>query len=63
MGHPTKVMNHSEYMKSLKNKSVEQLRFIIKDAREAINAYPENPNYGYYEDEIHYCCMELKNRG
>lgn len=57
-----KVMNHTEYPKRLKSKSVESLNFIIKDASEAIKANPSNPNNGYYSDEICYAGMELKRR-
>jgi len=58
-----KIMNHGEYPKRLKTLPIEALRFIIKDAQEAINAMPDNPNVGYYLDEISYAGMELKRRG
>jgi hypothetical protein len=57
-----KTMNHSNYIKSLKNKSIESLKFIIKDCKEAIESMPGNPNNSYYADEINYCCMELNKR-
>ena len=57
-----KIMNHTDYPKSLKTKSVESLKYIIKDASEAINANPENENNGYYQDEINYCCNEINRR-
>jgi hypothetical protein len=57
-----KRMNHGEYRKQLKEKTVAELQFIIKDAGEAIAANPDNPNNGYYTDEIHYAYMELKRR-
>ena len=57
-----KTMNHSEYQKECKGKSETQLRYIIQDCKNAIAAYPENPNAGYYADEIHYCAMELARR-
>jgi hypothetical protein len=57
-----KTMNHSNYIKILKNKSIESLKFIIKDCREAIESMPDNPNNSYYADEINYCCMELNKR-
>lgn len=57
-----KVMNHAAYQKSLRTKSEESLRFIIKDASAAIQAMPDNPNCGYYLDEISYCQMELNRR-
>lgn len=57
-----KVMNHAKYQASLRGKDVSSLEFIIKDAREAIAANPENPNNGYYQDEIHYAAAELRRR-
>lgn len=57
-----KVMDHSRYQRELKTKSVESLRFIIKDAREAIKANPTNQNNGYYADEVHYAHAELQRR-
>ena len=57
-----KQMNHNEYPKSLKGKDDSSLRFIINDCRQAIAAMPNNPNNGYYQDEIHYCAMELAKR-
>ena len=57
-----KVMNHGEYQKSLRTKSDAALRFIMRDAREAMDAMPDNPNNGYYADEISYCASELFRR-
>ena len=37
----------------------EALRFIIKDAREAAEAMPENPKVGKYLDEINDACAVL----
>jgi hypothetical protein len=60
---PTKhQIDHANYPKSLRSKSDESLRFIIKDCKEAIFLFPENPKAGYYADEIHYCSMELARR-
>lgn len=56
------VMDHAQYQKSLKTKSVESLRYIIKDCQEAIAANPDNKKNGYYSDEICYCGMELNRR-
>ncbi len=55
-------MNHAAYMQKVKKLSIESLRFIIQDCREAIEAMPNNPKNGYYMDEIHYCSMELTSR-
>ena len=57
-----KRMDHNEYPKSLKTKSEASLRYIIKDAQEAIAANPENPNCNYYSDEINYCASEIYSR-
>ena len=57
-----KNMNHTEYPRKIKSLTSSSLRYIIKDCRAALDAFPENPNAGYYEDEIHYCAMELQNR-
>ena len=58
----TKVMNHGEYRKQVKSYDYNRLLYILRDAREAIEAMPDNPNNGYYQDEIHYCAMELNDR-
>lgn len=58
-----KVMNHTDYMKRTRSMDIETLRYIIKDAREAIQAMPNGVNAGYYMDEVHYCYMELRRRG
>jgi len=52
----------SDYQKSLKKKPIESLHATIWDCKEAINAMPSNPNCGFYQDEIHYCLMEINNR-
>jgi hypothetical protein len=57
-----KHMDHAAYPESLKTKSDQRLRFIMKDAYEAMKANPENPNNGYYQDEINYCANELQRR-
>lgn len=57
-----KTMNHGEYMKSLKEKSVVELLYIRRDAHNVAKAYPTGENAGYYWDEVHYCSMELRRR-
>jgi len=57
-----KVMNHTNYPKKLKKKSHAELRYIIKDCQEALNAMPAGENAGYYADEINYCANELNRR-
>ena len=63
MGVPDKIMDHSKYPKRLRRLDECSLRFIIKDASEAIAANPDNPNNGYYADEVSYAGMELRRRG
>jgi hypothetical protein len=53
---------HSECIAKCKKLSNEQLLFIQKDCREAIQANPEGSKVGQYLDESHYCSMELVRR-
>jgi hypothetical protein len=55
-------INHTEYPKSLRNKSDDSLRYTIADAQAAIACFPEGEKAGYYADEINYCAMELQSR-
>lgn len=55
-------MNHTEYQKKVKGLSEAELRYIIKDASEALKALPDSPKAGYYQDEINYCANELHRR-
>jgi hypothetical protein len=57
-----KTINHTDYPKRLKSLDSHALRYIIKDCKEAMASLPDNPNNGYYQDEIHYCVMELYRR-
>lgn len=57
-----KVMDHNKYPKSLRKLSDNMLRYIMKDLRHAIKVYPENPNNGYYQDEINYILSEIYRR-
>lgn len=57
-----KMMDHGAYQEGLKVKSEAALRYIIKDANEAISANPDGVNAGYYADEIHYAHAELRKR-
>lgn len=57
-----KTMEHSKYIAKTKKMDEDSLKYVIKDCQNAIDAMPDNPNAGYYADEIHYCCMELKRR-
>ena len=42
--------------------TVESLRYVIKDCKEAIEANPQNPKCGEYEDCILYASQELTRR-
>jgi len=53
---------HSDYIKLCKKRSIDSLRYVIDDCRAAIQAMPDNPKCGQYQDEIAYCFMELKRR-
>jgi len=55
-------MKHGEYQEHLKDKSDSALRYIIKDANEALEANPDGPKAGYYKDEAIYAAQELKRR-
>jgi len=55
-------MDHAAYQKACKTKSLDSLRYIIKDAAEAMQAMPNGYKAGYYADEIHYCHAELRRR-
>jgi hypothetical protein len=57
-----KVMNHVEYPRRCRTRSDAELRFIIADARAALDAMPDSPNAGYYQDEVCYCADELARR-
>lgn len=55
-------IDHTNYPKTLKTKSLDSLKYIIKDCQEAIAANPENPKNSVYSDTICYCGMEIKKR-
>ena len=55
-------IDHDAYQRKVRKLSDQSLRFIIKDARKAIEAMPEGPKANYYADEINYCASELHRR-
>ena len=55
-------IDHTEYQKLVKSKSVIELMHTMKDAHEAERAMPLGHKAGYYLDEIHYCGAELRSR-
>lgn len=57
---------HSRMQGKMKTHSEAELRYIIKDAREAAKLAYERGNDkkgGQYEDEAHYAAQELHKRG
>jgi hypothetical protein len=58
----TKFMDHAAYAKKVKKMTYSELLFTIKDCREVLKAWPDQPNYGYYADEICYCADEIRRR-
>lgn len=55
-------IDHKNYPKRLRTLTDEQLRGIILDATDALQAMPDNPKAGYYADEVSYCAAELRRR-
>jgi len=55
-------IDHKNYPATLKNKNDFELRDIIIDCQQAIEAMPQGYKAGYYSDEINYCAMELHSR-
>lgn len=54
--------DHTNYPKNLKHRTDLELAFMINDCREALAAFPESENAGYYQDEIHYISAEMNHR-
>jgi len=57
-----KKMQFAQYEEKVHGLPSVALRFIIKDAKEALQAMPDTPNAGYYQDEILICSQELTRR-
>lgn len=55
-------LDHTYYMKKVKTMTNESLRFVIQDCQQAIKSFPNGEKAGWYQDEIHYCSMELNKR-
>ena len=55
-------MDHAAYQKSLQTKSLDALKYIIMDCKEALIANPTACKAGYYADEICYAGGELRRR-
>lgn len=58
------TMDHAAYQERLKKLTDDQLRFIIKDATEAMRVNPDatKSRNGYYADEVNYAQNELYRR-
>lgn len=61
-GCPTKHIDHVGYPRLCRTRSDAELRFIIADCQATLDAWPDQPNAGYYLDEINYCADELARR-
>lgn len=58
-----KRMDHNAYQAKVRDMTDEQLQFVIDDCRAVIASQAEfNPNVCYYQDEMHYCAMEVMRR-
>jgi len=53
---------HSQTIKRFRHLPKESLKYIIFDCYRALEAMPDNPKAGQYQDEISYAGMELKRR-
>ena len=55
-------IDHIEYAKKVRNMSMAELLYTIKDCKAAIAAMPEGHKAGYYADEVNYCASEIHRR-
>jgi hypothetical protein len=55
-------MNHERTQTVMRQKTLDQLRYIAQDAWAAAEAMPGGENEGYYLDECHYAVMEITRR-
>lgn len=55
-------LDHANYPRRCRRLSEAELLYIIADCRESITAWPDSPNAGRYQDEIHYAAAELERR-
>ena len=58
----TKHIDHAAYPKLCRTRSDAELLYTIADCRATLEAWPDQPNHGYYSDEINYCADELTRR-
>jgi hypothetical protein len=57
-----KVIDHQAYAANVRTMSDAELLFTARDAKATVDAWPDQPNAGYYLDEINYCAGELHRR-
>ena len=57
-----KTMHHERYIARTKRMSDVELEFSRRDAYQALEAFPEGINAGYYADEVSYLSMEIHRR-
>lgn len=55
-------LDHREYPRRCRRLSEAELLYIMADCRESLAAWPDCPNAGRYQDEIHYAAAELERR-
>ena len=55
-------LDFSAWKEYMSKKTDDQLRYIIKDCKEAIEAMPEGKKAGYYQDCVLECQDELNRR-
>ena len=53
---------HTQTMKRFSKLESEIIKYIMFDCNRALEAMPDNPKAGQYQDEILYCSMELERR-
>ena len=53
------MIDKEKYIESIKDYSIDQLKYNLKDCEEAIRLNPNNPKNNDYADEIHYIIMVL----
>ena len=55
-------IDHEAYQTRVRRMPLAGLLFILRDAREAIEANPAGHKAGFYADEINYCASEVSRR-
>ena len=63
----TSITDWKHYEKQARSMDVDTLRYVITDCRNAMNVAPAEANFpckasGFYADEMHVYCDELRRR-